>query len=93
MTSVERIMQYSDLEQEAPEHTDLKPPPNWPSRGAIQLRGMSLKYRHQEKPALGPISANILPAEKVMFIINSKIGSFKESVTQHRERMLRGGSF
>ena len=77
MTSVERIMQFSDLEQEAPEHTGLKPPPNWPSRGAIQLRNLCLKYRDQEKPALGPISANILPAEKVMVNIISKIWSFK----------------
>ena len=65
MTSVERIQQFATLEQEAPEHTDVKPPPGWPGKGAIQLTDMSLTYRGLMEPALGPITVSITPGEKV----------------------------
>lgn len=68
MTSVERILQYSKLEQESPDHTDIKPPIDWPSKGNISLHDVSVVYRHHMKMALGPINLNIKAGEKVKFI-------------------------
>ena len=65
MTSVERILQYSHLDQEAPEHTDIKPPGDWPKDGNISLDKVSLPYPQGKQPALGPISLGINASQKV----------------------------
>ncbi|CAG2176939.1 unnamed protein product, partial [Oppiella nova] len=54
MTSVERIIEYSKLPQEAPLDSDdrHRPPPDWPSKGQIELRNMSLVYEGSTKPVL-----------------------------------------
>ena len=70
MTSVERILQFASLEQEAAEHTDVKPPQGWPMHGGIHLKDMCLTYKGHEKPALGPISVKIQPAEKVSGLLH-----------------------
>lgn len=69
MTSVERIHQYSKLEQEESDHGKLKPPPEWPKEGNISLQDVSLKYKGQTKPALGPINVDIKAQEKVSTLI------------------------
>ena len=65
MTSVERILQYCHLDQEAPEYTDVRPPSQWPKDGNITLDEVSLTYRQREQPALGPLSLMIKSAQKV----------------------------
>ena len=69
MTSVERIHQYSTLDQEAAEYTDVKPPKNWPMAGAIQLRDLTLTYKDCDTPALGPISLDIKASERASISI------------------------
>ncbi len=44
MTSVERILHYTKLAQEAPDHTSVKPPPGWPSGGQINFDHLYLSY-------------------------------------------------
>lgn len=46
LVSVERVLQYLDVEVEAPPlipHT--APSPDWPQRGAIQISNLKLRYR------------------------------------------------
>ncbi|CAG2114002.1 unnamed protein product, partial [Medioppia subpectinata] len=52
MTSVERIIEYSKLPQEAAltAHDSHKPPPDWPQKGQIELKDMSLCYEGSDKP-------------------------------------------
>ena len=66
MTSVERIQQYANLEQEAAQHTDVVPDNNWPSKGAIELQNVCISYDGSDSPALGPVTLDIKPAEKVL---------------------------
>ena len=71
MTSVERIHQYSTLDQEAAEYTDVKAPKNWPMAGAIQLRDLTLTYKDCDTPALGPISLDIKASERASIFLCS----------------------
>lgn len=65
MTSVERILQYTNLEQEAPEHITSKAlPPDWPSRGHMTFDHMTLTYGGGI-PALKDLTLSIKAAEKV----------------------------
>ncbi|CAG2120689.1 unnamed protein product, partial [Medioppia subpectinata] len=61
MTSVERIIEYSRLPQEAALNSDdsHKPPPDWPQKGEIELKGMSLCYEGSDKPVLKNLSCVI----------------------------------
>lgn len=68
MTSVERILQYTELEKEGPfesNPTD-KPPSNWPSKGEIKFDCVSLRYSDSEPPVLKSLSFIIKPGMKVI---------------------------
>lgn len=47
MNSVERIKEYENLPQEAPEIIENnRPNDNWPSKGIIEFKDYSLAYRN-----------------------------------------------
>ena len=48
LTSVERILQYTDLPKEAPLTSSNPPPSDWPRRGRIILKNMSMRYEENE---------------------------------------------
>ncbi len=46
MNSVERVKEYENLAQEAPEiNPENRPPPNWPTEGKIEFKNYCLRYR------------------------------------------------
>ena len=67
MVSVERVLNYSELEPEAALETpkDRKPPADWPATGHIVFRDVTLRYDPDPTPALDHISFEIRPKEKV----------------------------
>ena len=65
MTSVERVLEYCELESEAPPETDLKPPNDWPQRGSIRLKNMSFAYAKGLPDVLHDITCHIKSSEKV----------------------------
>ena len=66
MNSVERVLEYSVLETEAPAIvTGNRPPPSWPSRGALDAYGLVVRYRADLDPVLKGMSFSILGGEKV----------------------------
>lgn len=65
MTSVERILIYSDLEQEPAPTNEYRPSDTWPEAGSIQFQNVSLHYYEGAPAALQNISVNIHPKEKV----------------------------
>lgn len=75
MTSVERILQFTELEKEGPfesNPTD-KPSSNWPAKGEIKFDRVSLRYAESEPPVLKSLSFVIEPGMKVitqLFISN-----------------------
>ncbi|KAG5333125.1 L259 protein, partial [Acromyrmex charruanus] len=50
MTSVERILQYTNLPKEEPITSDNTPPPTWPSRGQLILKDVNMKYHMDDPP-------------------------------------------
>ena len=65
MTSVERVLEYCDLEAEAPPVTETRPPSDWPPSGSIVFKDMSLKYAPHLKNVLHHISCHVRANEKV----------------------------
>jgi len=66
MTSVERILQYTKLDQEAPANRDdVEIPPGWPNGGAITFDNTTLSYSEDGDLALKDISVSIKSCEKV----------------------------
>lgn len=67
MTSVERVLQYTKLENE----NDLNPTPkqvpekNWPHSGKIVFKNTYLWYSKNERPVLKNLSITIEGSEKV----------------------------
>ena len=52
MTSVERILQYTNLPKEEPVTSDNSPPTTWPSTGQLCLKNVSMKYNEDDPPVL-----------------------------------------
>ena len=69
MTSVERVLEYCDLQSEAPNETDTKPPKSWPSKGRIEFNNMSFRYHKSLPRVLHSIKCSIEPTEKVDYDI------------------------
>ena len=75
MTSIERICEYRQLKQEAPAHTDVTPPGDWPSQGHITMQHVSLRYNtgaSDGEAALKDICLDIKAKEKVQLYIKQK---------------------
>lgn len=69
MTSVERVIEYTKLESEAPlTNPKKKPPPTWPQFGALTFNSLSLNYSTESPRVLKNLSCNIMPKEKVINI-------------------------
>lgn len=65
MTSVERIIEYSTLESEAPLKSNFKFPKNWPQYGSIRFEKVFLTYKNSPEPVLRNLCFNIRGGEKV----------------------------
>lgn len=65
MTSVERVIEYKDLESEAPWETQKRPPPEWPSQGLITFDRVNFSYSEDGPVVLKDMKAIFRPKEKV----------------------------
>ncbi|XP_068446641.1 ATP-binding cassette sub-family C member 4-like isoform X2 [Clinocottus analis] len=66
MTSVERVVEYTELESEAPWETQKRPPPDWPNKGQVTFDRVSFSYS-----ADGPV---VLQNMTAMFRSRDKVG-------------------
>ena len=62
---MERILEYCDLESEAPVKTDVEPPKDWPKRGSIVFDKVDFTYHKTLPDVLHSVSAHIKSMEKV----------------------------
>ena len=67
MISVERVLEYSKLPEEAALESEEKrrPPDNWPKGGAIQADNMCLQYFPNSPTVLKDLTFRIKEKEKV----------------------------
>ncbi|CAG13921.1 unnamed protein product, partial [Tetraodon nigroviridis] len=66
MTSVERVVEYAELESEAPWETDVQPPHDWPMRGCITFDRVNFSYGTSEPLVLKNLTVVFKPREKVL---------------------------
>lgn len=64
MTSLERICQFMQLEQETSE-TESKPRRDWPEIGRIEFKNLFLRYAEDEEPVLKNLNIVVEPGMKV----------------------------
>ncbi|CDQ68929.1 unnamed protein product [Oncorhynchus mykiss] len=78
MTSVERVVEYTELESEAPWETQKHPPPEWPSQGLITFDRVSFSYSSEGPVVLKDMKAMFRPKEKVGIV--GRTGAGKSSL-------------
>lgn len=65
LMSVERILEYSNLESEEKSDLTITVPKLWPEDGKIEFRQVTLKYNPNSEPVLRNLSFTIKSQEKV----------------------------
>jgi len=80
IVAVERVLEYTRLPLEAEHETTLerKPAPSWPQHGAIEIRGMSLRYRENLPFIIRGLNLSISQRQRVG--ICGRTGSGKSSL-------------
>ena len=62
---MERIQEYAQIKPEAPEHTNDKPPDDWPQDGNIRMTDVKLRYTDSGPYILKGLTVRIEGNEKV----------------------------
>ncbi|XP_053732526.1 ATP-binding cassette sub-family C member 4-like isoform X2 [Synchiropus splendidus] len=78
MTSVERVLEYADLEREPPWETDVAPPHDWPETGSITMDRVNFSYGASEPPVLQNLTVAFSAKEKVGIV--GRTGAGKSSL-------------
>ncbi len=82
MVSAKRVMEYGQLQSEAPLETlpmNRKPPPNWPHMGEIEVDEVSFRYADSLPMVLKSLSFSVLPTQKVeaaMISVESRLCAY-----------------
>uniref|UniRef100_A0A4W2CXD9 Uncharacterized protein n=1 Tax=Bos indicus x Bos taurus TaxID=30522 RepID=A0A4W2CXD9_BOBOX len=65
MISVERVIEYTDLEKEEPWELEYRPPPFWPPDGRISFFSVNFRYNSDSPLVLRNLETSIYSREKV----------------------------
>ncbi|KAI8638609.1 P-loop containing nucleoside triphosphate hydrolase protein [Parasitella parasitica] len=76
--SVERVVEFLEIDQEAPTIADFRPPKQWPDKGAIEVKDLHVSYAVDLEPVLTGLSFSIKPREKVGIV--GRTGSGKSTL-------------
>ncbi|KAG5204285.1 hypothetical protein JEQ12_002261 [Ovis aries] len=79
MISVERVIEYTDLEKEASWELEYRPPPSWPNKGLISFNNVNFRHMLDGPLVLRNIYAGFYPGQKVGIVGRS--GAGKSSLT------------
>lgn len=70
MTSVERLLDFKELPQEAATVVDdYRPPEHWPSEGRIEIRNLQMRYRPELDLVLKGVNLSIPGGTKVIAVL------------------------
>ncbi|XP_045910385.1 ATP-binding cassette sub-family C member 4-like isoform X2 [Micropterus dolomieu] len=78
MTSVERVVEYAELESEALWETDKQPPHDWPKTGSITFDRVNFSYSASERLVLKNLTVVFKSREKVGIV--GRTGAGKSSL-------------
>lgn len=87
MTSVERVLEYTNLEQEPPMETadEFKPKEPWPSEGRIEFINFNLRYNPKDDCILRNLKITIESKQKIGIV--GRTGAGKSSIIQSLFRL------
>jgi ABC-type multidrug transport system fused ATPase/permease subunit len=74
MVALERIKEYSEVPQEAPEHVDPRPPASWPAEGAVEVKDLVIRYAPDLPDVLHSITFSVKPCEKIGIVGSTGCG-------------------
>ena len=80
MTSVERLNEYTLLDQEAPAHIPThQPPPYWPSKGHIKIKDLQIRHNPDLSPAVNLNRCiEMMPGQNIVLV--GRTGSGKSTL-------------
>ncbi|XP_067890479.1 multidrug resistance-associated protein 4 isoform X2 [Heterodontus francisci] len=78
MTSVERVLEYTELESEASWESHKPPPNGWPNHGSVVFENVTFGYSQDCEPVLKNLNLEIRSKEKVGLV--GRTGSGKSSL-------------
>ncbi|CEG65978.1 hypothetical protein RMATCC62417_02643 [Rhizopus microsporus] len=76
--AVERVVEFMEIEQEPPAITDVRPPPGWPTQGAIEVKDLEVRYAADLEPVLRGLTFSVKAQEKVGIV--GRTGSGKSTM-------------
>eukprot|EP00210_Caulerpa_lentillifera_P008090 g7724.t1 len=76
--AVERVAEYSELEEEAPSEISDSVPPHWPDQGGVTFSSIKMSYREGLPLVLKGVSADIQPRQRVGVV--GRTGAGKSSL-------------
>ena len=76
--SVERILEYSQLEPEKQPEIPKKPAKDWPAHGKIEFKNVFYQYSIDHEPILRGLSFSVNPKEKISVV--GRTGAGKSSL-------------
>uniref|UniRef100_A0A8C7YTQ9 Uncharacterized protein n=1 Tax=Oryzias sinensis TaxID=183150 RepID=A0A8C7YTQ9_9TELE len=79
IVAVERVSEYTEIENEAKWITDCRPPEKWPDEGRLQFIDYKVRYRPGLDLVLHGITCNIASSEKIGIV--GRTGAGKSSLT------------
>ena len=85
MTSVERVMRYTELPPEPGYSRQDKPPADWPSQGSLSIRDLSMVYFQGGPSVLRDFNLDVQPKEKIGIV--GRTGAGKSSLVAALFRM------
>ncbi|KAK9477095.1 hypothetical protein V1514DRAFT_334856, partial [Lipomyces japonicus] len=87
MNSIERLIEYTEIEQEAPDIvSNSRPPLGWPEKGAIEVSGLSLKYAPDLPLVISDVSFSVKPKWKIGIV--GRTGAGKSTIASAFFRFL-----
>ncbi|RKO93073.1 P-loop containing nucleoside triphosphate hydrolase protein, partial [Blyttiomyces helicus] len=85
LNSVERVAEYLNIQQEPPTIIEgCRPPANWPSKGEIVVKDLSVRYSPDADPVLKDVSFAIRGGEKVGIVGRTGAGKSTLSLALFR---------
>ncbi|KAG2237662.1 P-loop containing nucleoside triphosphate hydrolase protein [Thamnidium elegans] len=76
--AVERVVEFMEMDQEAPAITQLRPPEKWPTSGSIEVKDLEIKYSADLDPVLKGLTFSVKPREKIGVV--GRTGSGKSTL-------------
>lgn len=89
MTSVERLIEYSDLPSE-PDNGNKTPPTTWPHEGKIVMKDLSMRYAEDMPSVLKNLHLKVNPREKIGIVGRTGAGKSSFVSTLFRLAPLEG---